>query len=327
MGKKNPTIFLGDLARAVVDLGISDPETLKLTAQMLGFALDFGDQGRKASRDEQPDSTSAAAPSDIGSYPELPISALGEALVPEMETKEQKAIAIELTRVTGQKETWIPEVEPLPQQEEGPIATPPLVTLFTPQWTRGILSAAFSTSDDEGLLDIEGVTEVLARGESVDHLPTLLSLTLRRGVQLLLDKSQAMMPFIRDQAWLLREIRNLIGLDKMQVLRYTGSPVRGAGTGPRPWPDYQPPPPGVPVVVLTDLGIRQPLLASDWADEDEWADFARRVHYADCPLIAVVPYTNSRWPRSLTKLMTIVPWDRITTVATVTALRKTCSRP
>ena len=326
MGRKSPTIFLGDLARAISELGISDPAALKLAAQMLGFNLDAVDAGKNEIRQESTVTSDAPiAPSETGSETVTPPPEGASISTTETETSKAKVIAIELSRTTGQKETWIPEVEPLPPQEDGPIATPPLIPLLMPQWTRGILSAAFSTWDDEGLLDIESVTEVLANGESVERLPTLLSLTLGRGVQLLLDKSQAMMPFVRDQAWLLKEIRNVVGTDKVEVLRFIGSPGRGAGAGPRPWPDYQPPPPGVPVVILSDLGIRQPMFASDWADEDEWVAFVDVVVRAHCPLIALVPYKSSRWPRSLTRLMSIVPWDRSTTAGRVNSLRKNSS--
>jgi hypothetical protein len=323
MGRKSPTIFLGDLARAISELGISDPAALKLAAEMLGFNLDAVDAGKKGVLPETAVRGSAPiVPSENESETVTSAADVANVSTPETETNKARVVAIELSRTTGQKETWIPEVEPLPRQEDGPIVTPPLIPLLMPQWTRGILSAGLSTWDDEGLLDIEGVTEVLANGENVERFPTLLSLTLGRGVQLLLDKSQAMMPFVRDQAWLLKEIRNVVGADKVEVLRFIGSPGRGAGAGPRPWAAYQPPPPGVPVVILSDLGIRQPMLASDWADEDEWVAFADVVVRAHCPLIALVPYKSSRWPRSLTRLMSIVPWDRSTTAAKVNSLRK-----
>jgi len=326
MGRKSPTIFLGDLARAISELGISDPAALKLAAEMLGFNLDAVDAGKKGVRPESAVRGNAPiTPSETGSETVTSAADVANVSTAETETNKARVVAIELSRTTGQKETWIPEVEPLPPQEDGPIVTPPLIPLLMPQWTRGILSAGLSTWDDEGLLDIEGVTEVLANGENVERFPTLLSLTLGRGVQLLLDKSQAMMPFVRDQAWLLKEIRNVVGADKVEVLRFIGSPGRGAGAGPRPWAAYQPPPPGVPVVILSDLGIRQPMLASDWADEDEWLAFADVVVRAHCPLIALVPYKSSRWPRSLTRLMSIVPWDRSTTAAKVNSQRKNSS--
>lgn len=322
MGEKSPTIFLGDLARAVCELEVSDPTGVKLIAGMLGFSLELREEEKKPPR---------PSPGETGETLTLPVTPGGEGFggddpgvmpPPETEEKERTAIPVELNLMPGEKETWIPEVEPLPPQNEGPVETPPLIPLFMERWTRGILSAALSTWADEGLLDIEGVTETLARCEAVERLPTVPSRTLGRGVQLLLDKSQAMMPFVRDQAWMLREIRNLVGSNKVEVLRFVGSPARGSGAGPKPWPEYQPPPPGTPVVVLSDLGICQPTLAADWADEEEWMTVIEQVRRASCPLIALVPYKASRWPRSLIRLMTIVQWDRSTTAATVASLLK-----
>jgi len=324
MSRKSSTIFLGDLARAVCELGVSDPTTIKLIAGMCGLSVELRDDDRKPPRPDLKEmskvGTSPTAPSgeDSGTQKREPAAAT------EAAVEERRAIPVELHLTPGVKEVWIPEGDPssLPPPDAGPIEAPPLIPLFMPQWTRGILSAALATQADDGLLDIERVTEILARCEEVQRLPTLPSRTLGRGVQLLLDKSQAMMPFVRDQAWLLREIRSVVGTNKVEVLRFIGSPARGAGVGPKPWSVYRPPPPRTPVVLLSDLGICQPLLAADWAGEEEWAEFAGLVCRADCPLIAFVPYKVARWPRSLTRLMTIVPWDRPTTAASVANLLK-----
>lgn len=320
MSEKTPAIFLGDLARAICKLEVTDPAVAKLIAAMLGFSLEEQKEEKKSPR-PRPNETFTSP--DLPGVEDLDEDDIGMTAEPETEEEQERtAIPIELSLTQGEKETWIPEVEPLPPQEDGPVQTPPLVPLFRPQWTRGILSAALSTWADEGLLDIEEVTEILARGEQVERLPTMPSRTLGRGVQLLLDKSQAMMPFVRDQAWMLREIRNIVGMDKVEVLRFIGSPARGAGIGLKPWREYQPPPPGTPVVVLSDLGICQPMLAADWAEEEEWVAFAEIARRASCPLIALVPYKASRWPRSLARLMTIVQWDRSTSAATVASLLK-----
>jgi hypothetical protein len=322
MRKKSPTIFLGDFARAVCKLEVSDPAGLKLIAELLGFSFEPGMEELKPKLPSEPGETFTSTTR----LPDIADPDTGQTEgARETKAEEEQlgaSIPVEMSQTQGEKETWIPEVEPLPPQNDEPIQTPPLIPLFRPQWTRGILSAALATRADDGLLDIEEVTEILARREQVERLPTVPSRTLERGVQLLLDKSQAMMPFVRDEAWMLKEIRNVIGADKVEVLRFVGSPVRGAGAGPKPWGEYRPPPPGTPVVVLSDLGICQPTLAADWAGEEEWLKFAERARRASCPLIALVPYKASRWPRTLARLMTIVQWDRSTTVATVASLLK-----
>src|SRR5687768_4115216 len=118
MGRKSSTIFLGDLARAINELRISDPTALKLAAEMLGFNLDAVDAGKMGVRPESTVTNNAPiAPSETGSETVTSPPDVAKVPTPETETNKAKVVAIELSRTTGQKETWIPEVEPLPPQE------------------------------------------------------------------------------------------------------------------------------------------------------------------------------------------------------------------
>lgn len=325
MARKSPAIFLGDLARAAGELGIRDPQTLKLVAELLGVPVDLpaaeAKQGPSGGGGPKPvpnvdDDEEESEADDTGGHTRE------EGAVGQAGEDAGVAVPIELNPVSGERDVWVPEAGEPPPSDEGTIETPPLDPLFRPQWARGILSAGLATPGRDGPLDVEAVTQALARCEVVERLPTLPSWTLERGAQLLLDKSQAMMPFVRDQAWLLREIRNVVGGDRLEVLRFAGSPARGAGKGARPWPAYAPPPPGTPVVLLTDLGICQPPLAADWAGEEEWAAFAASVSRAGCRLLALVPYGPGRWPRRLARLMNILQWDRETTASAVARVNR-----
>jgi hypothetical protein len=331
MGGKSSTIYLGDLLRAVCELGVREPAVLKMLAEMLGFSLDLREE---QPQQQQPTTTPGEStldgrgPGGADTRRDGARRSQTEDVSDEVEdelpapTPERRSIPARLTPAPGRREKWIPEVDPLPAQEDVTIGPPPFIPLLAPQWTRGILSKALATTSADGPLDIERATEMLARHERLERLPTLSEWTLRRGVQLLLDKSAAMMPFMRDQAWLLGEIRDVIGADRMRVLRFTGSPARGAGVGLKSPPPYEPPPPGTPIVLLTDLGISRPPLAADWADEDEWVEFAELAGHAQCPLVAFVPYKPDRWPQRLAQALTIVQWGRATTAATVAGLIK-----
>ncbi len=322
MRGKSPAIFLGDLARAVRRLDLNDPTIIKFVAEMLGLSVEVREEESYPARvtpqrmaDEEP----------LRGDEDEDDPAEGEARQSRRVAAEEDraAIPVEVSRASGEKEAWAPDLGPPPPQDEGKIETPSLVPLLMPQLTRGILSAALATPGGDGPLDVEAVTEMLARCEDIGRLPTLPSWTLGRGAQVLLDKSQAMMPFVKDQAWLLKEIRNVAGAEMVAVLRFVGSPARGAGGGTKPWRRYQPPPPGTPVVLLSDLGSCRPMLAADWAGEDEWSLFAAEVRRSLCPLLAFVPYKPSRWPRRLARLMNIVQWDRVTTAAVIANFRKT----
>ncbi|MFL6255073.1 MAG: hypothetical protein ACJ74T_08610 [Pyrinomonadaceae bacterium] len=316
MGQNTPLIFLGDLARAMRALHVSDHATLETIAELLGMRLGRGATGPGAGSvllQSGPDEDVLA-----GSEEAIPNEA--EDALPE-DWDERESIPIDVESSPSVKEEWLPEVEPLPPPAADVVpAPPPLEPLLVPHWARGIISAALATDDEDGPLDVERVAEMLAKQECVRQLPTLPSRTLRRGLQLLVDKSQAMMPFARDQSWMLDEIRDTVGVDGVEVLRFVGCPLRGAGKGRKPWPVYRLPLPGTPVVLLTDLGICQPMLTDDWADTPEWLNFATAVRRAGCPLLALVPYGPSRWHPALARLMTIIQWDRNTTAATVNKL-------
>jgi hypothetical protein len=313
MRQSTSSIFLGDLARAVRALQVSDQATTEAIAELLGMQL-----GRSAAATMTGTGLHRPGPDEV--VPE----GLEEAIPDETEDAlpkdedERESIPIDVESTPNVKEEWLPEVEPLPPPSTDVVPSPPpLEPLLVPHWSRGIISAALATDDEDGPLDVERVTEMLAKQECVRQLPTLPSRTLRRGLQLLVDKSQAMMPFARDQSWLLDEIRDIVGVDSVEVLRFIGCPLRGAGRGRRPWLPYRPPLPSTPVVLLTDLGICQPILTDDWAETLEWLNFANTIRRAGCPLLALVPYGPARWPPALVNLMTIIQWDRTTTVATV----------
>jgi hypothetical protein len=307
---RNTAIGLGDLVRAIRKLNARDVETQKTIAEMLGMTL--------LSKAVDLPSERTAADLQAADRPTEPPPDSD----PELEEKIDDSVPITLDHAQSESDEWIKGVEPLPLPSgDDKYVAPDLEPLLLPQWTRAILSAALVTNAEDGLPDIERITETIARGEAIRELPTRSSPTLCRGVQLLIDKSLAMMPFIRDQAWLQKEIQQVVGKNHVELRRFVGSPLRrGAGSESKPWKDYAPPMPGTPVVVLTDLGICQPILGDDWADVQEWQRFGVAVQHAHCPLIAFVPYGESRWPTELRRYMTIIQWDRKTTAPIIRSI-------
>jgi hypothetical protein len=194
----------------------------------------------------------------------------------------------------------------------------PLEPLFPNHTSRAILSGALATPSGVGPLHMAKLIELLSRAELIREIPRFSIPTLVRGVQLLIDRGEAMQPFAADQATLRAALASVVGRDRTAVLYFDSSPVWGAGTGPKDeWPDYKTPAPGTPVVVLTDLGIAHPPGVAGLAGVSDWCEFAQTLARAGCPLLALVPYPRERWPAPLAKIMTIVQWDRSTTAAVV----------
>lgn len=223
---------------------------------------------------------------------------------------------------TGESEgTPAADIVPLSASSVQDVLSEAPQQLFRPLQERGILSAALATRAEDGPLDTARLIEVFARGEVLQRIFCVGWPTLRRGVQLLVDRSEAMMPFAEDQEQLLRAIQLVAGIDKTTVLGFAGSPQRGTGEGPiTDWIAYQPPPPGTLVVLISDLGIGRGRSSGERADVDEWCTFALDIKRAGCRLVAFVPYAKQRWPSELQPLLTMIPWDRSTTATTVRSL-------
>jgi hypothetical protein len=202
--------------------------------------------------------------------------------------------------------------------ETGPDPLPP--SLFTPRWERSLLTTALATADDQGPLDIDRLVQVLAQARPVTALPRQIVPTLRRGVQVALDVGTAMTPLLRDQAELLAALRVVIGGDRLEVIRFIGTPLLHWAPSSQPWSEkpYAPPAAGTPVLLITDLGIgKAPATASESAGPDAWSEFARHLERAGCPAVALVPHGPKRWPPSQGRRMALMHWDHRTTVGRV----------
>jgi hypothetical protein len=194
----------------------------------------------------------------------------------------------------------------------------PLEPLFPARTSRAILSGALATPSSSGPLHLAKIIESVSLGELVRFIPRLSIPTLTRGIQLLIDRGEGMQPFAADQAALRAALVRVVGRDRTEVLYFEGSPLWGAGIGPKDeWPEYQAPAQGTPVVMLTDLGIAQPPGVAGFAGTSDWHQFAQVLSRAGCPLLAFVPYPSRRWPSELLKRMTILQWDRATTASVV----------
>ncbi len=219
---------------------------------------------------------------------------------------------------------WLEQVEVFPKPEARAPAIPTTEPLFRPDWTRGILSGAFSVSRLEGVIDIPAVIEQICRGDALDVLPRVRWSTLARGVQLWIDRGEGMTPYASDQKWMAQKIRNVVGGHALEVVYFSSSPVRGAGTGSRrmwkPFEELPPPRVGTTVVALTDLGIPEARLRERQAQPEEWIAFSRHFQSLQCPVVAFVPYPQQRWPEELLKHIVIFPWDRKTSASKIRGL-------
>jgi hypothetical protein len=326
---KRSIVSLGDALRVCADLRPEDEEARQALRDLLGLEVEI------------------STPSSINLGPWLPSSSHDLMTSQRKATTEKEGLEVAtlttastsgatsstpsstrigirstLTPVTKGHEqpgapAWVTQVPPLETLNE-PGVTPPIQPLFDRLRRRGILSSALATHVEEGELDLQRVVETVSAGRPLQYLPRLPVPTLRRGVQLLLDVGQGMDPFAEDQRGLVRALDDVVADDRFEVLLFEGCPARGvrheSESRYRAW---RPPPRGVPLLVVTDLGIGGPMLDRDRPTIAEWLAFSYRVREAGCNIVAFVPYEATRWPRRLLSTMRLIHWSERTSVGAV----------
>jgi hypothetical protein len=192
--------------------------------------------------------------------------------------------------------------EDVPQAQPAP--------LIAPQWSRGVLEALVATAAHDGPIDVVRTVALLARQEPFAELPRRSRPTLSRGAQVLVDTGPGLVPFASDQAALVRDLARIVAGAELELLRFAGTPLSGAGPGRRrTWTAWRPPTRPRPVLLVTDLGA-----GPSGAPVSEWLRVAAILRRAGCPAVALVPYPPTRYPLRLRRAFALVLWDRPTSV-------------
>lgn len=311
-----------DLARALARLAPGDEGTRRAIAALVGIGWDEAPPA--AERPERPAPPGEALPERRHPPPPPEDGRVGPPPAVELEAAAGVLDAVlppsRLSRIASAVRTppaWLEEVDPLARPAAEAAAPVPLEPLLRPGRERGILTVAAGTGSGEGDLDMAAVVDAIARARPLTAVPRLPFPTLARGVQLLVDRSDAMLPFLGDLGHLEEAVAAFVGREALDVVSFTGCPGRRAGKGAvRRWREYFPhsvPPRGTRVLCVTDLGIGTPKSSDPPAGVAEWLDFAARLVSAGTPLLVVTPYPPARWPPELARALSILHWSRATT--------------
>ncbi|WP_405834921.1 hypothetical protein [Streptomyces sp. NBC_01176] len=192
----------------------------------------------------------------------------------------------------------------------------PLPPLFAPRSEAAILQGAMSRREHIGEIDVAPLIRALSYGEPVARIPRRSALTLRHGVEILVDLGPGMVAFRRDQEALMRRMTEVIGRESVRFRYFASTPARGVGPDGRwSWRPYSGPERGATVVLLSDLGLG--IRPGERRDRSEhWTHLAAKVTQAQGELVAFLPFPPDRrpaWSRSAP--IRILTWDRVTTVA------------
>jgi hypothetical protein len=294
---RDTNIGVGDIVRAWIRLRAHTAEERALIAGLLGFDYTFKGKERRPRAGKPGPATAAAAtaPGTLQS-PSQPAEGLDEPASP---------VVLPLERVSAQ--TALPTTTPDWLRIDRPLEAE------RPQH----LDAPCATASPDGPIDMARLVETLAGGRPLTELPRERIRSLGRGIELLVDRGDNLMPFTRDVRDLQRQLQLVVGHDRTRIQHFDGCPTLGCGPGARStWtPRYEPPPAETPIVVITDFGMARGSAARTAASQDTWLNFFRMAQSTRCPVIVFAPYPLSRWPRALSKAVRAIPWDRSTTVS------------
>jgi hypothetical protein len=215
-----------------------------------------------------------------------------------------------------------PELGPLPlpsASEYQPLFAKPIEPLIEPRVARSVFSRIAGVRLLRGPIDVRAIVAARARGRLVSKLPRQPLATLAAGLELLIDVSTAMDPFREDTVQLIRQLRGVIGSERLSVRQFERCPSFGIeddALGP-PVP-FLLPRSGVPILAATDLGIVRTRESERRFLAGAWRDLGRRAFAQGTPLTILTPYPRDRFgDRSLTRNLRTVVWDRGTGVRDV----------
>jgi hypothetical protein len=235
----------------------------------------------------------------------------------------------EVTTVTRLANQPLPHarVAATPALRAGPVASrsraPLAASILAARQARAVLTLLAASQGELRLPDLGRAIQELAEGRVLRMLPLQRALTTRRGIQLLIDCSAAMAPLAFDCEHVRSALTRLLGTTSVETAYFVGCPVRdpriGAHDEREPW---QSPAAGVPIVLVSDMGLAGSTLHEDWASPDEWLKFAELARASGNPVIVLSPYGSDRWPDVLARRFTWVPWSERLSAAQLNRIRR-----
>lgn len=226
-----------------------------------------------------------------------------------------------LPRAVSSKETitddlpWWLRVPSLPRPSGAGTSAPVHEPLLASRQAPAVLAALCSTIRLTGRIDARPVVEYIARRQPMRRLPRHTRPTLARGVRVSADAGEGLKAFLHDRQQIVTALKLLIGEGLVEVGWFLDDPFGESHP-------TKAAAPGTPVLLLTDLGIGGGGARRRWPKPDHLREFSRQLAARGSPTLALVPYPADRWPPGMSNSITMVFWDRQTTVSDVRAARR-----
>lgn len=313
-------LSIGDILLAMRRLRPKDVHTIREMAKMLGLQR-LPPVAQTAGAWQSSLGAEASTTPATTTAPPTPAAASHGSTIALPQLTGTRVIADRIGRVTfsvAEAAASDGQFQPADGRSESE-APPPL---FARRTARALLSTAIATQHEGTELDVERATVLLATKLRLDRIPYRQVATLRRGVQVLIDRTAAMNPFHHDVEYVVEDLARLFGRDQMEIGYFHDCPSRGLSFDHDPERDWWlPPARRAPVVILSDFGLTR-IARVDRSSVFEWLRFASDVRAAGCSLIGLVPLGPERWPPALAARVTFVHWSERTTARQIARARR-----
>ncbi len=161
-------------------------------------------------------------------------------------------------------------------------------TIIPQNSIRGILTAMLQVSRENRQIDIVSLIRSSCTGLPLKKIPYQQQGTLAHGCQLLLDYSDSMAPWLNDAQALQKQLQDILGEDKVEILRFNELPLeaekRSTTNQATDWKPME----GVPILVVTDFGL--PENPGSYLLQLRWRQFVSRCKATGVPMVCLVPW-------------------------------------
>lgn len=324
MATRRAEIGLGDWVRVLAELPTITPTEQVLVARCLGLQADklestHNERSTRGAWQRSPRKPEARAdkPAD------KPIT------TPDTESQPKlpdEILPIRIEKLPNTLEAGL--APPLPAEiasqkplELGASNHPPVPrhSLFPQRTARGLLAASVAQPSRGYDLDMPRLIRASVQRKPLRSLPLLPRFSTQQGCQLLLDFSEALVPWWDDMRDLIQQFHAVLGETACPVYEFTDNPchaVRWTETGEQTWQAIA----GKPVVIATDFGQVRTARHELRPGLSVWRDFALHCRRWQIPVIALTPLGHKRCPKELAHLMSIIDWNPHTRASDVKRL-------
>ena len=183
---------------------------------------------------------------------------------------------------------------------ENPARSIPLIR-WNKMWP--FARAALSTSVPSGQVDVDSMVRSLSKGRMVTKVPRKPRQTWAATAQVVVDRDRRLVPYWTDQLRFIQRLkrwRGKLGLNIAYVERRAGRTLYHSNGLP-----YSPPPPDVPILLLSDLGC----LDFGRGEAGNWLRLGRELRAAGHKPVVLAPCPRDRWQSPLDKVYRMACWD------------------